>query len=121
VRERIQALGLSTSHHLGKASNRGRRLPGRYRIPLDEALVRNSSYTHTSNLRERLFAEGLKARICERCRRTTWNGRPIPLQLDHINGDRRDNRLENLRILCANGHSQTDTYCGRNVGRYDEA
>lgn len=42
-----------------------------------------------------------------------WNGRQLVLQLDHINGDSRDNRLDNLRILCPNCHSQTETY---NVG-----
>ena len=41
----------------------------------------------------------------------------MPLQLDHINGDRTDNRIENLRLLCPNCHSQTDTWCGKNIGR----
>jgi hypothetical protein len=48
----------------------------------------------------------------------TWNGKPIVLHFDHINGDRRDHRPENVRWLCPNCHSQTETYAGRNVGRY---
>jgi hypothetical protein len=44
-----------------------------------------------------------------------WNGKPISYQLDHINGDNMDNRIENLRILCPNCHSQTSTYGGRNI------
>ncbi|MGB2240169.1 MAG: HNH endonuclease [Pseudomonadales bacterium] len=43
-----------------------------------------------------------------------WNGKPITLQLDHINGVNNDHRLDNLRMLCPNCHSQTDTWCGRN-------
>lgn len=43
-----------------------------------------------------------------------WNGIPMNLHIDHVNGDRNDNRLDNLRRLCPNCHSQTDTYCGRN-------
>ena len=45
----------------------------------------------------------------------TWNGKPITLQLDHINGNSDDNRLENLRMLCPNCHSQTETFGGRNT------
>ncbi len=46
-----------------------------------------------------------------------WHGRPIPLEVDHIDGDWRNNRVENLRLLCPNCHSVTDTYRGRGKGR----
>lgn len=54
---------------------------------------------------------GLKESRRELWGLSEWQGKPLPLQLDHVNGDHIDNRLENLRILCANCHSQTDTWC----------
>ncbi|MBW3595128.1 MAG: HNH endonuclease, partial [Actinobacteria bacterium] len=59
----------------------------------------------------------LKSRKCERCGAGMWFGRPIALELHHKNGDRLDNRLENLAIYCPNCHSQTDSYRGRNIGK----
>lgn len=47
-----------------------------------------------------------------------WNNQPLAFHLDHVNGDRRDNSRENLRMICPNCHSQTETYCGRNKGSY---
>ena len=58
--------------------------------------------------------EGKKEQKCEKCGLTEWMGKPIVLQLDHINGDNRDNRIENLRLLCPNCHSQTETFCRKN-------
>jgi hypothetical protein len=54
--------------------------------------------------------EGLKNPRCERCGLTEWRGEPISLELHHVNGDRLDNRLESLALLCPNCHSQTETY-----------
>ena len=120
VRRRMRALGLDPEALPGQGWSRGTRQPsaGPAARPLDEILVSGSSYA-TSRLRERLVEEGIRERRCEICGGTQWNGRPIPLQLDHINGDRRDHRLVNLRILCPNCHAQTDTYCAKNRGRYD--
>ena len=68
----------------------------------------------SSQLRNKLIKDNIKESKCERCGRTEWEGKPIPLQLHHINGDKTDNRLENLIILCPNCHSQTDNFRNKN-------
>ena len=68
----------------------------------------------TSQLKARLLREGYKEAKCECCERTEWLGEPIPLELDHINGDILDNSLENLRTLCPNCHAKTPTYRKKN-------
>lgn len=69
-------------------------------------------FCNTSRLKERLYAEGLKTEQCEECGiNPIWNGKILVMHLDHIDGDSSNNLLENLRILCPNCHSQTETYC----------
>ena len=83
--------------------------------PIEELLTNERKISYASHgLKKRLIAEGLKEHKCECCGVTEWNGKPAPIELDHINGNRHDNRLENLRILCPNCHAQTDTYRGKN-------
>lgn len=84
------------------------------RKPIEELLRPGVNRNH---LRLRLLADGLKDARCERCGLTEWLGKPAPLQLHHVNGDGRDNRPENLQILCPNCHSQTDSWGGRNRGK----
>lgn len=68
------------------------------------------------HLKRYLLREGGIEEICEDCGLgPMWNGKKIVLQLDHKNGDRTDNRRDNLRLLCPNCHSQTDTYGGKNL------
>lgn len=83
-------------------------------ISLTEILVEKSKYTSSKDLKRRLFKAGLKEKQCECCSNVEWMGKDIPLQLDHINGDRSDNRIENLRVLCPNCHALTPTWGGRN-------
>jgi 5-methylcytosine-specific restriction endonuclease McrA len=68
-------------------------------------------------LKERLFREGLLEARCARGGVDACCGDRLALHLDHVNGNREDNTLENLRVLCPNCHSQTPTYCGRNKRR----
>jgi 5-methylcytosine-specific restriction endonuclease McrA len=72
---------------------------------------------HSNKLRRKLLREGLKDYKCESCGNTQWLDRDIPLEVHHKNGDKNDNTLENLQLLCPNCHAMTDTYRGRNVRR----
>ena len=82
--------------------------------PLEEILVENSNYS-SSKLKKRLIYCGLKHDICEICgQKNMWNNKPLVLQLDHINGNHYDNRIENLRVLCPNCHTQTNTFSNKN-------
>jgi 5-methylcytosine-specific restriction endonuclease McrA len=85
------------------------------KIPLE--LILDNTYKIGSNhLKKRLFIEKVKDEICEECGiNNNWNGKKLNLHLDHIDGDKLNNNLDNLRILCPNCHSQTDTYAGRNI------
>ena len=83
------------------------------KLSLTDILKENRPYSST-RLKEKLLNEGLKENICEICgQKPIWNNKILNLQLDHINGNHNDNRLENLRIVCPNCHSQTDTFCGK--------
>lgn len=84
------------------------------RIPTEDILVENSSYTNTGHLKTRLLRENTLENKCQECGLLGhWNGKTLILQLDHINGVANDNRIENLRILCPNCHTQTETYAGK--------
>ena len=82
---------------------------------LEEVLIQNSPYINTTHLKNRLIKIGFLQTCCSECGISNWNDKPLSLHLDHINGIRNDNRIENLRLLCPNCHSQTDTYAGKNI------
>lgn len=118
VQYAIKEFDLDTSHFTGQAWNQGLR----YRQvnkpkSLELILVEKSDYPSLS-LKQRLLKEGYKEHRCEHCKRTEWEGQEIPLELHHINGNKFDNRLENLRLLCPNCHTLTDNYRGKNQHRY---
>jgi hypothetical protein len=116
LRTAARQLNLPTDHMIEYGLNAG---PGYNHIkfiPLSEILVENSTYTNTTRLKIRLLREGFLEAKChgEGCGLREWKGKPISLQLDHVNGNNLDHRIENLRLLCPNCHSQTDTFAGKN-------
>ena len=95
----------------GKAAKRGEIKTRSPRWPLERLLAESKSRT---SIKRRLLDAGLLKNKCDECGLTTWRGRPISIHLDHRNGVRDDHRLENLRMLCPNCHSQTSTFGVKN-------
>lgn len=115
VKRKIEELGLDTSHMTGQGWNQGERFtPLKKSMPLPEILVKHSPFVNANHLKERLLKEGIKERKCECCGYTEWMGKPIALELHHINAVKDDQRLENLVLLCPNCHALTDNYRGKN-------
>ncbi|MFJ8956125.1 HNH endonuclease [Streptomyces sp. NBC_00626] len=110
IGRRIAALGIDTSHFTPPRQKTSKdltspltlRAPGSGRVP-------------GVRLRRELLRLGVPEE-CATCGRSRWQGQPIPLEVDHLSGEWWDNRPENLRLLCPNCHTVTDTYRGRKRG-----
>jgi ribosomal protein S27AE len=79
--------------------------------------LRKGTTIPSHKLKLKLLRDGLKKRLCERCGNSEWLGEPIPIELHHVNGDRFDNRLVNLQLLCPNCHALTDNHAGKGSRR----
>lgn len=113
-KDKIAKLNLDISHFGGQAWSKGKKKG--YKRPIEDYL--SNQYSITSHrLRLRLIDEGLLEYKCQSCNGTDWLKQPIPLELDHIDGNRKNNELSNLRLLCPNCHALTPTYRGKNIGR----
>jgi 5-methylcytosine-specific restriction endonuclease McrA len=94
---------------------KGRLIPRDHRIPLEQLLTENSKHAR-GHVKRRLLADGLIKNECSECGQgDTWNGKPLVMVMDHRNGVNNDHRIGNLRMLCPNCNSQTETFAGRNV------
>ena len=72
--------------------------------------LNEKNFIQSSKLRKKLLDEGIKEERCEICGNDSWIGKKIPLDLHHIDGDRFNNKLENLQILCKNCHGLTPNH-----------
>ena len=106
-------LGLYTPNQGGKGTVKEKK-EGAGKIYLNDILEGKYPEYQTFKLKNRLIKEGIKENKCENCGLSSWLGKNINCELDHINGVSTDHRLENLQILCPNCHSQTDTFRAKN-------
>ncbi len=113
IASRIQKLGLNTDHYDDP----------HYVIPADKIFVVDSKFTSSRLIKQRMIRDFDRVYECAECKNEhfkncdgvlMWNKKKIVLQLEHKNGINNDNRLDNLDFLCANCHSQTQTFCGGN-------
>lgn len=81
---------------------------------IKKRITRLEDYSGRASVRRVIIKDNLIPYECGECGISEWNGKQLALHLDHINGKNGDHRLENLRFLCPNCHSQTDTYTGKN-------
>jgi len=99
IRKALQRLNLNCEHWTGQGWSK------------DQQLKDWSGYSKIEALKPHLIKK--RGHQCERCELKTWQGKPITLEVDHVNGDRTDNREENLKLYCPNCHALTPTWRGR--------
>jgi len=110
IRRRMEALKLTTQDFKGKSALK---TDTEKLVNPENLLCANSKHARNV-LRRYILNNDLIPYKCAICGITHWNNKALSLELDHINGINNDNRLENLRFLCPNCHSQTTTYGSRN-------
>jgi Zn finger protein HypA/HybF involved in hydrogenase expression len=113
LKSRAIKLGCYEVNQSGKGIKKTKR-DGFDKISLSEILKGEHPQYQTNKLRIRLIKDGIKEEKCEICGITEWNNKKVSFELDHIDGNRTNHRLENLRVICPNCHSQTDNFRAKN-------
>jgi hypothetical protein len=117
LNHRIKEDSLDISQLEKKRQERIKQSSIKNKIPLLEIMVENSSYCNSKGLKMRLVKDKILEYACKKCgNKGTWMEEKLILQIEHKNGNNKDNRVENLCFLCPNCHSQTKTFAGRNSG-----
>lgn len=112
INKAIIKYNIDISHFTGKGWSKNKHFGPKRKI---EDYLNNNQTIQSYKLKNRLIKEHILEEKCIYCNLTSWLGSKIPLELDHINGNHSDNNLSNLRLLCPNCHSFTDTYRGKNA------
>lgn len=119
IKRCIKFHNIDTSHFKGYATNTGivspRRLSKEEFISKYLKASDENKSINTYSIKNKLFRYNLKNKICEVCKNTIWQNKEIPLELHHKDGNRWNNKLDNLMILCPNCHAQTNNYCSNNI------
>lgn len=111
IQKAVKLFDIDVSHYTGCGWNKGKKFPRKRKL---SAYLGNKYKITSHKLRKRLIEEGIFEHRCCHCNLTRWLDFPIPLELDHIDGNHENNALKNLRLLCPNCHSLTPTYRGKN-------
>lgn len=114
IKRAIKKYNIDTSHFIGKGWSKGKTLSVRIDT---EVYLSNQVKIQSFKLKNRLIKENILNKVCSNCNLTEWLGKPIPIELDHIDGNTLNNNLDNLRLLCPNCHAFTDTYRGKNKNK----
>lgn len=114
IHNAIKKLNIDISHFTGKGWNKGKTLNPRVNT---KDYLSNKKEIPSFRLKLRLLNDNLLQPACSNCKLTVWLNNKIPLELDHIDGNRFNNNLNNLRLLCPNCHALTPNYRGKNKGK----
>ena len=112
IKKIISVNSIDSSHFTGQGWNVGLGFKPNKAIGDSEVFTENSIYKCSWRLRER-YKKVTGISSCEYCGLSEWMGRPIPLEIHHVNGNNTDNRIENLQLICPNCHALTNYYRGR--------